>query len=324
MNFSHKRYFFLIFLPLFSLTRLYCYGGLNNISPTYRQYEVSRQACCLMNPDSDLASIRELRVAQQYGDPIYDKFDPYSLVRFYGFTGLNMSTRTRQAVISFQIASLLFPAAFIPDVNGRDINDHGFTFISAYGVRLGAFFNPFNANSWGNIYGILEFDFSGTQEGTAYCAKIRHSFGELVWYSGSFLWGQYYHPLFLRDCFPKTVSYNAGAPFEPQALVPQVRLDQFWGDHVEFTFAMAGEAYIQSFGPGIGASNTAEQSNVFIQDAIVPNFHFQLKLWDDESFIGGALDYKRLCPRLVSANDFKVNEHIDSIITEAFIHKIFI
>ena len=119
-----------------------------------------------MHPNSQLASIRELRVAQQYGDPIYDRFSPYSLVRFYGFTGFTMTTRTRQAITSFEIAATLFPAPFLPDVNGRDINAHGETAIQAFGARLGAFFNPINSNSVADIYAILELDFSGTRKDT--------------------------------------------------------------------------------------------------------------------------------------------------------------
>jgi len=276
-----------------------------------------------LNWDSEIAAIRQLRVSQAYGDPLYTKFAPSSLIRFYGFTGFAMGTVTRQVVEAFNIASYLFPAPYLPDVIDRDINAHALTFLEANGARLGIFLNPIAQNTQANIYGLLEMDFSGIEPETAYIAKIRHAFGEIIWHNGAFLFGQYYHPLFLRNCFPRTVNYNMGAPYEPQALVPQVRVSQRFS-MIELTLTAAGEAYIKSWGPFLTQTVGQVQSLVFIQNAIVPNWNLEFKwLFENTGFVGWSFDYKRLVPRLVSFNNFKVSEHIDSVIAEVFSHNVF-
>jgi len=286
-------------------------------------FNAHKQPNFQLNPHTALSSIRQLRISQGYGDPLYKKFAPSSLIRFFGFTGFAIKTITRQDVVAFNIASYLFPAPYLPDVIGRDINGRAKTSIEANGARVGVFFNPLAQRTLNNIYGILEMDFSGIELGTAYIAKIRHAFGEIIWSNGTFLFGQYYHPLFLRNCFPRTVSFNMGAPFEPQALVPQLRFTQLWHT-VEITLVAASEAYIKTWGPVLGFNSGAERSIRFIENAIVPNWHLQLKKnFETAGFIGASIDYKRVVPRLASLNNFKVNEYLDSIIGEIFLHNVF-
>jgi len=276
--------------------------------------------------ESNIAAITQLKVFQRYGDTTYDKFEPFSILRFYGFTGFNMAIRTRQQLEVPVLTSYLVSAIKKPDVNGKDINAHPEAIIASNTTRFGLFFNPFNSASRENLYGIIEFDFAGivplviTTLGasspiTTYSAKIRHTFGEYLWYSGSLLFGQFFHPLFLPESFPRTVNSNMGAAFEPQALVPQFRLTQMLGN-IELIMALAGEGYIYSWSERGALPN-------YLQDAIIPNLHLQLKWRSGRSFLGGAIDFKRLVPRLRTETNYKVNEYIDSLIGELFIHNVF-
>lgn len=328
--YSHKLFFlkFLCYLQCFffqvavSQDPVEIHDKLKSIA--FMHFNFHKRPEFQLNRDTALSSIRQLRVSQGFGDPLYKKFSPSSLLRFYGFTGYGFGTITRQPVLATNIASYLFPAQFLPDVIGRDINAHAQSTMDSIGARLGMLFNPIAQRTENNIFGLLEFDFSGVSPITVYIAKIRHGFGEIIWKTGNFLFGQYFHPLFLPDCFPRVVNYNQGAPFEPQGLFAQARVSQFW-NNFEFIVAAASEAYIQSWGPDVLATLPATMSLNFINDAIVPNWHFQLRWVFDENkgYVGGAIDYKRLVPRLVSFNNYKVNEHIDSLIGEVFSHNIF-
>jgi len=269
--------------------------------------------------ESTILAMREMRVSQGYGDPLYKKFYDMSIVRFYGALSLSVTMKTRQHVFAETIGANLFPSQYLPDVECRDINAHGKTMFRAQLSRIGVFFNPFAGLTEKDIYGIIEFDFVGISLETAYTAKLRHSFGEIVWNSGAFLFGQYYHPLFLKECFPRTVDYNMGAPFETQGIVPQLRLSQRIGP-LEFVIGLNGESFFQSYGPELVA---VRRSLVFIQNSVTPNGNFQAKWIIGNSFYGGTVNYKRLVPRIVSALDFSVNEYINSMIGELFAHTVF-
>lgn len=279
-----------------------------------------------ISKNSRLSSVRQMRLAQRYGDPEYEKFSSSSIMRFYGFVGYELIFITRQEVIDYAIGEYVYPAQYYPDINNKDINAHGQTIMDAAGSRIGIFFNPFQNGGLDNIYGIIEFDFRGTIQLNQYTAKIRHSFGEIAWKGGSFLFGQYYHPLFLAESFPRVVNYNLAAPFEPQCICPQVRVTQMWGP-CEFMFTLAGQSFLANYGPPFPSF----PSNSFIENAIVPNVNFEFKWRIGDSFYGFSLDYLRIVPRLSSTVTsealgtitFKVNEQVNSINAELFLHNVF-
>lgn len=285
------------------------FSRLQNLQEYYSVFELAKMK------ESTIAAIIQLKAAQRYGSVLYDQTDLFSVMRFYGFADFHLVMQNRRKVATAVTDSELFPGLILLDVNGRDINAHGLTIIGANISRIGLFFTPFNTGSPENIYGILEFDFSGQVAGTLYGAKIRNTFGELVWGSGSFLFGQFFHPLFLPESFPRTVSTSMGSSFEPQGLVPQMRVTQMLGDF-ELIFSLASEGYIESWGP-------QNDQFFYLANSNIPDILFQLKWRWGHSFIGAAINYKRLVPRLVSNTNYKVNEHIDSVIAEAFIHNVF-
>ncbi|CDK30773.1 hypothetical protein [Candidatus Babela massiliensis] len=277
-----------------------------------------------LSRDSRLAAVRQLRLAQRYGDPGYKQFQSSSIMRFYGFSGYEMLTITRQGVSDVSIGEYIYPARYFADSFGKDINAHGETIMDAAGTRFGIFFNPMQGHSK-NMYAILELDFRGTNRFTQYTAKIRHSFGEISWESGALLFGQYFHPLFLVESFPRVINFNLGAPFEPQSLVPQLRVTQEVGP-CEFLLGIMGQSFLNTYGPNAF-------SNVYLEDAIIPDIAFGFKYrfgLTGESFYGFVIDYLRVVPRLsslgvINGNSaaYKVNEYVDAISTEIFGHNVF-
>lgn len=277
--------------------------------------------------DPTIKSIRQLRVTQGYGDPTYKNFRPFANYRIYGFSGYVMSTITRQTIADEAIGLFLYPAPYSPDVSGKDINAHAKTLIGGSEALIGFFFNPFQGY-FQNIYSIIEFSFTGTNAFNDYCATMRNFFGEITWTRGSFLFGQYYHPLFLKECFPRTVNGNQGSPFETNCLAPQIRVTHLFRP-VEVTFTMLSQSYLASWGLpqdfvifGIDLSNF-DDSNIFIRDAIVPNMNINVKYLVGKSYYGFSFDYLRLFPTLSSSKNFKSNEYVNSISGEIFAHNVF-
>jgi hypothetical protein len=81
------------------------------------------------------------------------------------------------------------------------------------GFIEGEFFGP-NLNGVtqaGDLYGMNGF-------------RLRHAFVKLSWTNTDLQIGQYWHPMFVTGCFPGTISFNTGAPFQPFSRNPQVRL----------------------------------------------------------------------------------------------------
>ncbi|CDK30774.1 hypothetical protein [Candidatus Babela massiliensis] len=315
-----KNYFLFILINfVFIGNILYCQTNSGNIVNNERGNSDRS-----LSKNSRLAAVRQLRLAQRYGDPGYKQFQSSSIMRFYGFTGYQLVTITRQGVGNVSINDYIYPAPYNADPLGKDINAHAETIMDAAGSRFGIFFNPLQGHSE-DMYAILELDFRGTLILTQYTAKIRHSFGELSWGSGAFLFGQYFHPLFLVESFPRVVNYNLGATFEPQSLVPQLRITQELGS-CEFLLGIMGQSFLQTY--GISANN-----NVYLQDAIVPNiaFGFKYRLGSlGESFYGFVIDYLRVVPRLYSVAvtnghiiTYRVNEYVDAVSAEIFGHNVF-
>lgn len=261
-------------------------------------------------------AILQVKVAQTYGQALYQyrsrtgkkNIELYGFARFTGYPDSRQIIRTQPGNV------LLFSAPYLPDSCCKDINAHPQLSMQATGSKVGLLFGPDKpfCDSDIKLYGIIETDFRGINEDSNYLLRLRHAFGEIVWKDGSFLFGQYFHPLYILRSFPNTVDFNFGAPFEPQADSPQLRFTQFW-DPFEFRIVLASQSYYLSNGP-IGPSNT------YLRNSAIPNTHVQLRWYHNEDFYGVALDYKRLIPRLVTYKNVKAHEHIDSIISEAYMH----
>ncbi len=278
-----------------------------------------------------LASVRLLGLSQGMGDPTYTQYQPFANYRIYGFSGINIRGSSRQTVDALSIGAFLLPNKYEPDFNNRDINAHAKTIMTGGHSAIGFFFNPIQRGTQRNIYAILEFNFTGTVVFNRGCITIRHAFGEITWGNGSFLFGQYFHPLFLKECFPRVVNSNTGAPFEPRALVPQLRINQLI-KNIELTFTLASQSYMCSWGPFIPLNINAQgyiiaNNNTYIANSMVPNINITAKfLRSNNSYYGFSFDYLNLCPNIDDSNsnrNFKTNVRAQSFIGEIYAHNVF-
>jgi hypothetical protein len=260
--------------------------------------------------------------------PSDKKADPNWGIKFSGFIRNDVFFDSRQ-VVSARPANqgelLLYPANVNNDINGKDINAAPSLDMLAITTRLiGTVTGPdaFGAKT----SGVIEAEFFGNANGNENVFRLRHAIARLDWPKTQLALGQYWHPLFVTDCFPGVLSFNTGMPFQPFARNPQIRLTQKLGKEVNLILAAISqtEAFVSS-GPSTNiALGAAAASQAYISNAVVPNLHAQLQ-YKGKSFVAGiALDYKSLRPALsapsaAGASTLVVsNERVNSLTFETY------
>jgi hypothetical protein len=260
--------------------------------------------------------------------PADKKVDPGWGIKFSGFIRNDVFFDSRQ-VVSARPANqgelLLYPANVNNDINGKDINAASSLDMLAITTRLtGTVTGPdaFGAKT----SGIIEAEFFGNANGNENVFRLRHAVARLDWPKTQLAFGQYWHPLFVTDCFPGVLSFNTGMPFQPFARNPQIRVTQKLGKEVNLIIAAISqtEAFVSS-GPSTNiALGAAAAGQAYISNAVVPNLHAQLQ-YKGKSFLAGiALDYKSLRPALsapsaAGASTLVVsNERVNSITFETY------
>lgn len=249
-------------------------------------------------------------------------------IKFGGFLRSDMYFDSRQ-VVSARPANqgelLLYPANKSLDANGNDINAvPSFDMTSITSRLSGVVTGPdaFGAKT----SGLLEAEFFGNANGNENIFRLRHAYAKLDWEKTQLAFGQYWHPLFVTDCFPGVVSFNTGMPFQPFARNPQVRLTQKLSNSVNLILAAVSqtEAFVSpgsSTGIALGANAAAQ---TYINDAVVPNLHAQLQYKTPTLVAGLALDYKVLRPAMKVASTpgattyLSTTENVSSTTLEAY------
>lgn len=123
--------------------------------------------------------------------------------------------------------------------------------------------------------GAIETDFLGTTNGLENTIRLRQAYVDLAWEDVSLRVGQYWSPLFVPEVFPQTASYNLGAPIQPLAWFPQIRLTGRAG-----AFRVIGAASMQRDGfEDIAGRQTQQQ-------AVLPGGHLHVERAGEKLFAG--------------------------------------
>ena len=221
-------------------------------------------------------------------------------IKFSGFVRNDVYFDSRQ-VVSARPATqgelLLYPTYLSNDMNGKDLNATPSFSMMAITSRLsGAITGPdaFGAKT----SGVLEAEFFGNANGNENVFRLRHAYVKLDWPKTQLGFGQYWHPLFVTDCYPGVISFNTGMPFQPFSRNPQIRLTQKLGKTLNLIIAASSqtEAFVS---PG-SSTNVALGGTVanqsFLANAVIPNMHAQLQYKTPTFLAGAAVDYKSLRP----------------------------
>ena len=222
-------------------------------------------------------------------------------IKFSGFLRNDVFYDTRQIVGLREGDLSLYAKDKSLDTNGKDINAASTFHMLAITTRLaGAITGPdaFGAKT----SGIFEAEFFGNNETDLNEFRLRHAFIKLDWAHTQLAIGQYWHPLFVTDCYPGVINFNTGMPFQPFNRSPQIRLTQKFASGFNIMVAAIAERDFTSTAPsGYAATDPS-------RNATMPNGHFQLQYKKEHFVIGAAADYKSLRPVLVNTTLKKVSD----------------
>lgn len=228
-----------------------------------------------------------------------------------GYVKNDLFWDTRQTVAAREGHFLLWPAAINEDVNGKDINAvPNFNYLSLQS-RLSFTWKGTEALG-AKISAKIESDFFAQNNENINLFRLRHAYVKMNWENTELLIGQYWIPMFTTECFPGTVSFNTGTPFNPFGRNPQIRLSHSLGDIKLVAVANTQRDY-SSRGP-------AGTSGQYLSNSFMPEFTGIIN-YKSENFvsgIGGA--FKQIVPQLVTDQGFATDESMLSYSAFGFVN----
>jgi hypothetical protein len=245
-----------------------------------------------------------LAMSQQEQQPAFG-------IKFSGYVKNDIFVDTRKNVTALEGAFFLYPDNVKLDNDNVDVNEHTrLTFLAIQSRLHGDIFGPeaFGAKT----SGVIEAEFTGTMVGNANGFRLRHAYGKLSWESTDLLIGQTWHPMFVEGCFPEIMGMNTGAPYQPFARNPQIRITQKLKDF-KFQLTLASQLDFTSWG-GTDAIRNATLPDV--------NLNINYRHFNEDNtrelFFGAGIDYKILVPRLVTDSNYATNASMNNYAAMAF------
>ena len=236
-------------------------------------------------------------------------------IQFSGFIKTDIFYDTRETVDVREGHFLLYPVNENLDPDGNDLNANPKFHILSIQTRLkGTITGPDALGA--KTSGVIEGEFFGTSDTELNGFRLRHAFLKLNWTHTELLVGQYWHPLFNTNCFPGTVSFNTGAPFEPFSRNPQIRVTQNLGQFNIALTAMSQKDFM-STGPAGGSTIYLRHSQTPAMNLTVEYKH-TVPETVKEVFAGASLNFKTIRPRTVSDVGYQTKTNLSSFGVSAF------
>jgi len=202
---------------------------------------------------------------------------------------------------------ILYPMKERLDEMGNDINEVDQIEMFALQSRVNVKVEGIEALG-AKAMGVIEGDFFGNTNSNMNTLRLRHAYFSLNWDKSALLFGQYWHPMFVPECFPQVLSFGAGVPFHPLSRAPQVRLTYNLTDPLSVAGIMLIHSPFRSQGPADAQRNAG-----------IPDMQFQLKYKTRNFLLGATAGYKVLQPRIVTENNLKTDESIGSYNLQGFL-----
>lgn len=239
-------------------------------------------------------------------------------VKVGGFVKNDMFWDSRQTISAREGHFLLFPAPEKLDSDGQDINcAANFNFLSIQS-RLGVTITGAHLLN-ADVSAKIEGDFFGQLNPNINLFRLRHAFIKMKWTNTELLVGQYWIPMFVTDCFPGTISFNTGTPFQPFGRNPQIRLSQTLGPAKLILIANSQRDY-SSRGPNPVAPSTTLTSGVFLRNAVIPEFSLQAHVKAGEAVLFGlGASYKQIVPQISTPLGYATDESVGGYNAFAFL-----
>lgn len=231
-------------------------------------------------------------------------------IGFSGFVKSDFIFDSRQTVNAREGHFLFFPQPELFDKNNSDINaKSNFNILSIQTRINGKITGPDALGA--KTSAMIEGEFFGTSDADVNGFRLRHATVNFDWEKTSLLAGQYWHPMFVTDVSPGTVSFNTGAPFQPFTRNPQLRLTQKLDKNFNLILAAYSERDFQDYGP-------SGQSSVYLRNSAIPGLHLQFQYKADKLIFGASGDFKTLTPRIVTVKNIISDEKVNSFAIEGY------
>jgi hypothetical protein len=239
-----------------------------------------------------------------------------------GLIGFEIFWDTRKPVEVRDGGIFLYPANAFYDKKGKDIHTHASFNFCVMNTRLTLKINAPEALG-AKTSGMIEGWFMGISNNDMNGFALRHALIKMDWKSTQLIMGQTWHPLFTERMFANTVAGSAGAPFQPFARVPQIRVTQKFAENNYLLFYLNAQRDLLSFGPN-GASTE------YLRQSIMPEMGVQY-IFDchkndkknssqHKIYAGLGFNFKRLVPRLITADTIATKKGLNSYSEIAFLH----
>jgi len=269
----------------------------------------------------DTDTLRERHSITTAGDYLPEKQKKWDL-NWSGLIGFEAFWDTRKPVESRDGGIYLYPADGYYDKNGKDINARASFNFCVMNTRLTLKIQAPEALG-AKISGMVEGWFMGISNNDMNGFALRHALIKMDWKSTQLLFGQTWHPLFTERMFAYTVAGSAGAPFQPFARVPQIRVTQKFAKNNFVLLYLNAQRDLLSFGPN-GASSEYLRQTIMPEMGLQYFIDYQTKDKNNDSqhkiYAGLGFNFKRLVPRLITADTMATKKGLNSYSGIAFLH----
>lgn len=217
---------------------------------------------------------------------------------------------SRQTVTAREGHFLLWPSAINEDTDGNDINAvPSFNYLSLQS-RLSFTWKGTEALG-AKISAKIESDFFAQNNENINLFRLRHAYAKMKWENTELLLGQYWIPMFTTECFPGTVSFNTGTPFNPFGRNPQIRLSHSLGN-IKLTAVANSQRDYSSRGPD-------GTSGKYLSNSLLPELTgiINYKTADFSSGFGAA--FKQIVPQIITDQGFATDQTLKSYSAFGFV-----
>jgi hypothetical protein len=144
--------------------------------------------------------------------------------------------------------------------------------------------------------GYIEAEFFGNINPNINTFRLRHAWVKLNWKKAELLVGQWWHPMFVPECSPATISFNTGAPFVVFSRNPQVKFTRSFSK-VKIALTLLSQVDFMSDGPD-GPNVKYLRNSVIPESNLTVQYLTKNEETGNEFLIGAGINYQVLTPRL--------------------------
>jgi hypothetical protein len=227
-------------------------------------------------------------------------------IKPFGYVSYEIIYDTYRSIDTRDGELYFFPRKPVFDALGNDINKrHKFNMLAVQS-RFG--FNMTGPDVLGaKASAVLEADFFGINQETVRLLRIRQAFMRLQWQNTQLLMGHSWHPMFVVDCSPATVSFAAAVPFHPLNRAPQLRITQKLMPYLTASLSFLVHGYHSSAGPSDQQRNSG-----------LPDTQVQVRYQPGKFLIGATGGYKFLSPRDITTGGIATTKNVGSFNLQGF------